>query len=86
MNEFIILVFLAVIGVQNLICLAIGLMIGMRLSKGETLNPIEAIKEHKAKAEAKREAKEEQNMIDTILRNIDNYDGTGFGQMDVPRG
>ena len=84
MNELIILAFLLAVGMQNLICVIIGMMIGKAL-KG-SLNPVEAIKEHKAEVEARREAKEEQNMIDTILRNIDNYDGTGFGQMDVPRG
>ena len=84
MEYFIVLALLLVVGIQNVICVAIGIMVGMTLSKGQS--PIEVIKEHREKAEARKEAKEEQNMIDTILRNIDNYDGTGFGQMDVPRG
>jgi hypothetical protein len=86
MEVFIVLAFLILVGMQNLICVAIGLKLGVALSKGETINPIEIYKEQKVRAEAKREAKEEQNKIETILRNIENYDGTGFGQMDVPRG
>ena len=85
--EFIaLLTMLVLIGIQNLICIVIGIKIGL-LAKGEPLpNPIEVFKEHKAKVEAKKEAKAEQDKIATILKNIENYDGTGFGQMDIPRG
>ena len=46
-----------------------------------TVNPMKAYKEH----EAKKEAQKEQSKLDTILRNIEVYDGTGRGQEDVPR-
>jgi hypothetical protein len=45
-------------------------------------SPVKAVKEHKAK----KIAKKERDMIETIMANIDNYDGTDNGQMDVPRG
>ena len=86
---FIILVFLVLVGIQNLVCVIIGLKIGLALNKGEPFslpNPIEKYEEHQAKKEAKKQAKAEQDKIETILKNIENYDGTGFGQMDVPRG
>jgi hypothetical protein len=35
--------------------------------------------------EAKKEAQMEQDRIDTIMRNIEGYDGTSRGQEDVPR-
>lgn len=63
-----------------------GAKVGQAVRKGEEItlpNPIEAAKEHKAKKEAQEEAEREQNRIDAILRNIDNYDGTGYGQEDV---
>ena len=85
MDIFIILGFLVLVGIQNLICMIIGLKVGLALSKGESIslpNPIKAYKEHTAN----KEAKAELDKIETILRNIENYDGTGFGQMDVPRG
>lgn len=85
MDVFIILGFLVLVGIQNLICMIIGLKVGLALSKGESIslpNPIKAYKEHTAK----KEAEAELDKIETILRNIENYDGTGFGQMDVPRG
>lgn len=86
MDLFIILGFLVLIGIQNLICITIGLKIGL-LYKGEPIpNPVEVIKERKVKKEAVNEAKKEQDRIETILKNIENYDGTGSGQIDVPRG
>ncbi len=89
MDVFIILGFLVLGGIQNLICVIIGLKIGLALNKGESFsfpNPIKEFAHRQAEKQAKKEAKAEQDKIETILRNIENYDGTGFGQMDVPRG
>ena len=78
---------LLVAGGINILCFFIGARIGQKVAKGETietprLNPIEAIKEHNSRREAER--KQDRNEI--ILQNIEKYDGTGFGQKDVPRG
>ena len=67
-------------------CFLIGAKVGQTVSKGETLelpsvDPFEAYRKH----EAKKEADAEQNRIDTIMRNIENYDGTGKNQEDVGR-
>ena len=77
---------LLVMGAANIACFVIGAKVGQTASKGEdiklpTINPIEAYREK----EAKREAQMEQERIDTIMRNIESYDGTGKGQEDVPR-
>lgn len=68
-------------------CFVLGAKVGQKVSKGETietptLNPLKAYREH----EAKTKAEMEQNRIDTILRNVENYDGTGYRQEEVPRG
>lgn len=89
MDLFIILCFLVLVGIQNLVCIIIGLKAGLALNKGESFslpNPIKEYADRQAEKEAKKEAKLKQDQIDIILRNIENYDGTGFGQMDVPRG
>jgi len=89
MEVFIILGFLVLVGIQNLICVIIGMKIGLALSKGESFslpNPIKVYAEQQANRQAKKEAQAELDKIETILKNIENYDGTGFGQMDVPRG
>ena len=67
-------------------CFLIGAKVGQAVSKGEpietpTVNPVKAIKEHRAKQEAEME----QSRLETIMQNIENYDGTGFKQEDVPK-
>ena len=75
---------MAVISLSNIACFLIGARVGQKVSRGEpvvlpTVNPMKAYQENKAK----KEAEMEKSKIDTILRNIDNYDGTAFGQEDV---
>lgn len=75
-----------VVGIMNILCFVIGARVGQKVSKDEdielpSINPFEAIRER----ESRREAEAEQKRIDTILRNIEAYDGSGIGQEDVPR-
>lgn len=85
MDALLLAIVALVVGVMNVSCFIIGAKVGQTVSRGEevklpTVNPMEM---HKAK-EAKREAQREQERLDTLLRNIDKYDGTSFGQEDVP--
>ena len=78
---------LLIMGAVNVACFIIGAKVGQTVSKGErieapTFNPVKAIQER----EDRRQAKAEQDRVDTILRNIEAYDGTERGQEDVPRG
>ena len=78
---------IAIVGTLNIVCFFIGAKVGQTVAKGEkietpTLNPMKAIREHQDKKESERE----QDRINTILQNIDSYDGTPHGQKDVPRG
>lgn len=81
--ESIILILL--VGALNVACFFLGAKIGQTAYKGEkielpTVDPLKPAKER----EARKEAEMEQNRVDTILRNIEKYDGTGRGQEDVP--
>jgi hypothetical protein len=63
----------------------IGVKVGQSVQKGEkvempVVNPMNVYKEHKAKQEAKME----RDKLETILANIENYDGTSNNQEDVP--
>ena len=78
---------IAVIAVSNILCFMVGAKVGQTVSKGErvelpSIDPVKAVREHKAKMEAYRE----QDRQDTIMQNIENYDGTSNGQKDVPWG
>ena len=81
------IILLLVACVANISCFIIGAVVGMKVSRGErievpNLNPVKAIEER----QAKKEAEHEQSKIDTIMENIERYDGTAYGQKDVPRG
>ena len=74
------------VGTLCIACFFVGAKVGQTVSKGETietptLNPMKLIQEHREK----KAAEEEQSKIDTILRNVERYDGTSHGQEDVPR-
>lgn len=74
-------------GTLSVVCFLIGAKVGQTVARGEevklpTINPIERIRERKDK----KEAEWEQDRINTILQNVESYDGTANGQKDVPRG
>lgn len=72
------------VGTLNIVCFFIGAKVGQKAVKGEpiempNLNPMKAIRE----LQDKREAEREQDKLDTLLHNIEIYDGTSAGQKDV---
>ena len=77
---------MAVMGAVSIACFIIGAKVGQMVVKGEeiktpAINPMDAYRKH----ESKREAQMEQDRIETIMRNIEGYNGTGEGQVDVPK-
>lgn len=68
-------------------CFLMGARVGQAVSKGEkievpTVNPVQAVRDHMDK----KEAQKQQEKMNVILQNIENYDGTSRWQEDVPRG
>ena len=75
---------LLVMGMVNVACFMIGAKVGQTVSKGEsielpTVNPVQLYREH----ENKKEVQKEQDRYNAIMRNIESYDGTSFGQEEV---
>lgn len=73
-----------VVGALNVVCFLLGAKVGMSVVKGEpielpSINPLKVYRER----EDKKEAEREQEKLDTILQNIEAYDGTGANQKDV---
>ena len=69
----------------NMACFFVGLKTGQKVSKGEEvkvpeLNPLKKYLEYKEKQEVEKEHKK----LETILENIERYDGTSSGQKDIP--
>jgi hypothetical protein len=83
MSTLEILILIVGIGLINVLCFLIGAKTGQKASKGEditlpNLNPIEAVREH----EISRQQKKEEDNFNTMLDNIEVYDGTSIGQKD----
>jgi hypothetical protein len=79
------IVLVVAVGAMCIACFMVGAKVGQTVSKGEdiqtpTVNPLKAYREH----EQRKAAREEQDRMETILRNIEAYDGTADRQEDVP--
>jgi hypothetical protein len=66
------------------VCFLIGAKVGQKVSNGERVelpsaNPLRMVKESRER----KQTEMEQDKLDTILRNIERYDGTAMGQEDV---
>ncbi len=78
-----------IFGVFILISFIFGLVFGCKLRNNEkvtmpNLNPIKAVNKHKQEKEVQRNKKLEEEILKTNLENIENYDGTEYGQKDFP--
>ena len=76
---------LGIMCLSNILCFMIGAKVGQAVSKGERvelpkIEPLKAARERQERQEAERE----QDRIDTIMRNVDIYNGTAEGQRDIP--
>jgi hypothetical protein len=78
------LLLILAVGTLNVVCFLIGVKTAQKVNKGEdielpTLNPMKAYRELQDRKQAEKEA----DRLDTILQNIEAYDGTSAGQKDV---
>ncbi len=83
MSTLEILILIVGIGLINVLCFLIGARTGQKTSKGEditlpNLNPVEAVRTY----EESRQQKKEEDNFNTMLENIEVYDGTNIGQKD----
>lgn len=71
----------------NLLSFVIGAKIGQLSAKNKdiSLNPVKTIKEEIKESKITRKEDLKKRQIDTMLDNIDNYNGTGLGQKQIPK-
>ena len=74
-----------VAGAMNIICFVIGARVGQKVVRGEQIelpevNPVKAIRER----ESEKKLNAEKDRMNTIMENLERYDGTPFGQKRVP--
>lgn len=71
---------LTILAIGTVCC--VSFMIGVKIGKGEQVTMPEPIKV--IKKQEKAEAQMAQSQFETLMHNVDVYDGTSYGQMDVP--
>lgn len=71
----------------NLFSFVIGALIGQRSTKGKEIiiNPIKAIKEDIRENKNNKQELLRKKQIETMLENIEKYDGSGIGQKQIPK-
>lgn len=80
------IILILITGAMNILCFYFGAKIGQKVVNKEEIKldiktPTQIVREH----EVRKEIKKEQEIEETILHNIDVYDGTSIGQKDIPR-
>lgn len=73
----------ALVGLMNIVCLALGARMGQKISQGQpvipSVHPLDAYQNR----QQQKKARQDQEKVQRIMENIDRYDGTGMGQQDV---
>ena len=78
------IILLLLVGGMELLAFLIGARVGQKVINKEpvelpTINPLTLYKEHKEKVEISKE----QEKLNTMLENINNYDGTSAFQKEI---
>lgn len=70
-----------------IVSFTIGAIIGQRVTKGKdiTVNPVKIVKEATTERKEKKLEDLRTRQVNTMLNNIDNYDGSGLGQKEIPK-
>lgn len=79
-----ILLIALIISLSNIICVIIGIKAGNGVNI-KVPNPVEKVKEYKENKEAQYEEKQKQQALETMMHNIEVYDGTSMGQQDIDK-
>ena len=78
----------ALFGAFIMLSFMFGVKVGQMTKLGEKVEiktPTRVIKEYKEKKNIEEAGRKENELIETMLQNIDSYDGTAIGQIDLDR-
>lgn len=73
-----------VTGALCIACFFIGAKVGQTASRGENIT-LPDLGKVKRERQERKQADKEQERYNTVLENIERYDGTSAGQKDIPR-
>lgn len=78
------IILITLTGVLMILAFIVGVSTAQKAQRGEdvklpNINPVETYREHKEQVEISKE----QERLNTMLENINNYKGDGLGQRDI---
>jgi hypothetical protein len=81
------ILFSTITGVFIMLSFIYGIKIGQKINKDEKIvkGPIESFKEHREVKQFEKNLEKENTLNEINEYNIDNYDGTGLGQKELPK-
>lgn len=85
--EWSIIMLIITMSVLNVACFFIGAKVGQQVVKGEKIeipNPVKSVRDDIQSFNERKETNKTQERLDAIAHNIDVYDGTSIGQIDIP--
>ena len=76
---------LIVFGIFIIVAFSLGIVLGQKLNKGEEIkvNPVEIVQDKIEENKVRKETKINQEELENMLHNIDNYDGSSLGQLEI---
>ena len=74
------------VGAMNILCFLVGVNVRQKVDNGEKVkvtppNPVAVVQEHKSRVAANKE----QERLEAIIQNMENSDGYGGNQKEIPR-
>ncbi len=79
------IVLVLVVSVCNIFSFLAGAFVARAVKGEKTLNPITAIKQEKKQKKERAQAERKKQRYEVMMSNIDSYNGTGEGQIDLPK-
>lgn len=73
--------------IVTVVGMCIAFMLGASTKEKKIIipNPVKAVENKIVEKKTQKEIEKQDEIYKTIAANIDNYDGTGNGQQDIPR-
>lgn len=83
------IILVVVIGLMDIFCFITGARVGQKVVRQEpvempNLNPVKAIDKVITEHRVTKEKEAEEEYFKALMHNIDNYDGTSVGQVNIP--
>ena len=81
-------ILILLVAFTELLAFLVGVKVAQKISKNEevklpNMNPVKAYRAYQKEYQEEKKQQEEQEELSKLMQNIDNYDGSSLGQIDI---